>query len=600
MIVDNFDKNKTFTRRFFIVIWVKAFLILLITLRLVYLQIIKNDKFNKLSDKNKIRSMIIPPLRGKIYDKKDNILASNNKYYRVLLNNNPNININKTLNRLSSILNIDKKKFLYHKNNIRKSHEGAILIYDDLNYNQISKIEVNIADLPGIYIETGQKRYYPYKDITSNIIGYVSTVTEKELTRTNNALLKHPDFKIGKNGIEKIYEKTLRGKAGISYLEEDAHGYTIGKSTIETEQKMQPGEDIKLTIDIELQKYAYEIAKNQRVAINLIDIGSGNILTQISSPSFDPNIFLREISNENWNKLINNPAKPLQNKALSNNYPPGSTFKIIVAIAALENNFNPNTKFNCKGKIRLGRRWFHCWKKEGHGILDLKGAIRESCNCYFYQMSKKIGINNITKTAKEFGLGKKTNSNFYNEESGLLPTKKWKKNKFKEPWVLGDTFNSSIGQGFIQATPIQLAVMMSRLASKRKITPNIIYNNDNKFDELNIQSHNIDYVMQAIYEVVNHKKGTAYWQRLKYKNFKFAGKTGTSQVIAINHKEEEKNFEDIAVKNRNHALFVGIAPYKKPKYALSVIVEHGGSGSSSAAPIAKNIFKKIAEIKKYT
>lgn len=601
MIIDNFDKNKIFSRRLFFVIWVKTFLIGIITLRLFYLQIIKNDKFNKLSDKNKIRSIIIPPLRGNILDKNNNILASNNTYYRVLLNNNPNININKTLDKLSKIINIDKKKFLYHKNNIRKSHEGSVLIYDDLTYSQISKIEVNIPELPGIYIETGQKRFYPYKEITSNIIGYVSTVTEKELAKTNNTLLKHPDFKIGKNGIEKIYEKKLRGKAGVTYLEEDAHGYTIGKSNIEKDQKMKAGENVKLTIDVELQKYVYKLTEDKRAAINLINIENGNIISQISSPSFDPNIFLKEISKKDWHELINNPAKPLQNKALSNNYPPGSTFKLIVALAALENNFNPNTKFKCNGKIRLGRRWFHCWKKEGHGILDLNGAIKESCNCYFYQMSRKVGIKNITKTAKEFGLGSKTSDKFYNEEDGLLPSKKWKKNKFKQPWVLGDTFNSSIGQGFLQTTPIQLAVMVSRLISQKKIIPNIIENNNERtFENLDFKKENIKYIMDAMFDVVNSKKGTAYWQRLKYKNFKYAGKTGTSQVVAINHKEKEKKIEDIELRKRNHALFVGFAPFHKPKYAISVVVEHGGSGSVAAAPIAKEIFKKIAKAENYT
>jgi len=593
MIINNFDKNKIFNRRLFLLISIKLFFISCLTIRLFYLQIFKNKKYATLADSNRIKSFIIPPLRGKILDRHGKTLATNSSYYRILLNNTPNLDLNKVLNQLSKIIDIPRKNFLYNKKSLRKSSEGALLIYDDLSFEQISKVEVHSPDLPGIYIETAQRRFYPFSDITSNILGYVASVSEKESALSNNALLKHPDFKIGKIGVEKTYENSLRGDAGIAHVEVDAYGFAIRNTSLPSSKEMHSGEDMQLSIDVELQEYTYNLVKDKRASVVLLDIKTGEVLSMVSSPNFNPNLFLSGMNTEEWGSLVNNLGKPLTNKAISSQYPPGSTFKIMVALAALENGYNPNKKLFCSGKVRLGRRWFHCWRKEGHGSVNLVEAIERSCNGYFYQMSRDVGIYNIVKAAKDFGLGAKTTDEFYNEKPGNLPSKKWKKKVFNVPWVLGDTYNSAIGQGFIETTTMQLAVMTARLASKgKKIIPTL-HKLDTQpiFEELSYDKKNIDLIQRGMFNVVNKKTGTAYWQKLRSKKFQMAGKTGTSQVVAIDHKLKTK--KEIEFEKRNHGLFIGFAPFDDPKYAISVVVEHGGSGSGSAAPIARRLLNKI-------
>jgi len=598
MIINSFDKNKIFNRRLFILICVKIFLIFVLSVRLLYLQIFKYKKYVTLADSNRIKSFIIPPLRGKIFDRNGNILATNSNYYRILLNNSRNLDLKKTLAKLSKVIGVPQKYFLYNKKSLRKSSEGSLLIYDDLSYDQIAKVEVNSPDLPGIYVESAQRRFYPYSAVTSNVLGYVASVSERESQKSNNALLKHPDFKIGKIGIEKTYEEYLRGKAGIAHIEVDAYGFAIRNSALPSSQQMSPGEDIELSIDSELQEYTYKLVEDKRASVVLLDVETGEVLTMVASPNFDPNLFLSGISTEEWSSLVSNPGKPMINKPISNQYPPGSTFKTVVALAALENGYNPKKKFNCTGKLRLGRRWFHCWRKEGHGIVNLVQAIERSCNCYFYQMSRDVGIDNIVKTAKDFGFGEKTSEEFYNEKSGNLPSKKWKKKVFGVPWVLGDTYNSAIGQGFIETTPMQLAVMTARLASRgNKVTPTLKKAKEPpQFDKLHYDQKNIEIILRGMFNVVNQKTGTAYWQRLRPKNFKMAGKTGTAQVVAIDHSKKSKR--EIEFERRNHGLFVGFAPFNNPKYAVSVVIEHGGSGSGSAAPIARQLLNKVYKMNK--
>ncbi len=390
--------------------------------------------------------------------------------------------------------------------------------------------------------------------------------------------------------MEQIHEQLLRGKAGISHIEVDAHGYVKRTTLPELSQNMEPGKDLKISINIDLQAYIANLTKEQRCSVVLMNVHNGLINAMTSTPSFDPNLFLSGIDNSAWQNLINNPAKPLVNKAVSSQYPPGSTFKIAVALAALEHGFNPEQKINCKGKIKLGRRWFHCWKEEGHGQINLPEAIAQSCNCYFYKMGHEVGIDKISNMAYELGLGAKTSNNFYNEKTGNIPTKKWKKQRFNQNWVLGDTYNSSIGQGYVEVTNIQLAVMMARIITAKKITPTITSDNKQHFTELNFKAKHIALILKSMFNVVNDKTGTAYYSKLSNNDYHLCGKTGTAQVIAIDHNKQE---EDVAFNKQNHGLFVGFAPYHQPKYAISIIVEHGKSGSASAAPIAKKIFLNL-------
>ena len=598
MILNKFDKNKIFSRRLFFIIILKLTFILVLISRLTYLQIIKFKKYSTLSDSNRIKSFILPPLRGKIYDRNNKIIATNSSYYRILLNPSKKINIPKTLKRLSEILDIPRQKFFYYsKKSIHKSSDGYILIYDNLTWSDIAKIEVNSPELPGIYIETAQRRFYPLEKVTAHIIGYVASVSQHDIKSSNNALLTHPDFKIGKNGIEKYFENHLRGKAGFKHIEVDAYGYTIRDVDLNSSKNSVSGEKLNLSIDIEIQKYAYELIKDVQAQVSLIDIETGEILALVSAPSYKSNNFVSGISSEDWDELLNNTGKPMINKTISTQYPPGSIFKPIVALAALENGYDPTKKIKCTGEMRVGRRKFHCWKKRGHGELDLVSAIEQSCNTYFYNLSREVGIEKIVQTAKEFGFNDYTNIMLPNERKGFLPTKDWKKKQFGQPWVLGDTFNSSIGQGFIEATGLQLAILTARLASPegKKITPTLLKidnpENVGEFEELPFARENINLILRGLYRVVNKKSGTAYYRRIKNKKYIMAGKTGTSQVVAIDH--SKKDDEEVSFERRNHGLFVGYAPFHKPKYAISVVVEHGGSGSSSAAPIAKKILHKI-------
>lgn len=601
MILNKFDKNKIFSRRLFFVIILKLVFIFVLISRLTYLQILKYTKYATLSDSNRIKSFILPPLRGKIYDRNNVIIATNSSYHRILLNPSKKINISKTLKKLSDILGIPRNKLLYYsKKSTHKSSDGYILIYDNITWHDIAKIEVNSPDLPGIYIETAQRRFYPYEKVTAHMIGYVASVNENEVKHSNNALLTHPDFKIGKNGIEKHFEDHLRGKAGFKHIEVDAYGYTIRNVDLNSSKASINGEKLTLSIDLEIQKYAYNLIKDVQAQISLIDIKTGEILALVSAPSYESNNFVSGISSEDWDSLLNNSGKPMINKAISTQYPPGSTFKPIVALAALENGLDPTKKIRCRGEMRLGRRKFHCWKKHGHGELDLVSAIEQSCNIYFYNLSREVGIKKIVETAREFGLGDYTDIILPNEKKGFLPTKEWKKKYFGEPWVLGDTFNSSIGQGFVETTGLQLAIFMARMASAegKKITPSLLkidnHEENQQFGELPFARDNINLILRGLYRVVNKRSGTAYYRRIKDKKYIMAGKTGTSQVVAINHNKKDK--EEVDFEKRNHGLFVGYAPFMDPKYAISVVVEHGGSGSSSAAPIAKKILYKIQKM----
>ena len=597
-MLDKFDKNKVFSRRIFFILVIKLILIFFLILRLIYLQFFRFNKFSTLADSNRIKSLIIPPLRGKVFDKNGKIIASNTKYYRILLNPAKKLNIPEALSNLAKTLKIEEKELLYYKNkkNLVKSEDGYILVYDDLTWDQLAKVEANIPDLPGIYIEEARRRFYPNDAVASNILGYVAAISKKEHNK-DNILLSHPDFKIGKIGIEKLYENYLRGKAGIFHIEVDAYGHTIRNSGLQGTDSVA-GSDLNLTIDIDLQKYIFELLGEKEGAVSVLNIKTGAVEAIVSKPSFNANLFVSGISHEEWGKLVDNPSRPMVNKAVSEKYPPGSTFKLISAIAALENGIDPKKELYCNGKLRLGRRIFHCWKKIGHGQVNLVKAIKESCNIYFYKISRKVGIKNIVDVAKEFGLGEKTDISLFNEKAGLLPSKKWKKEVIGENWVLGDTYNNVIGQGFMEVTNLQLAVMTARLASRgKKVEPYIVKENKKvEFTDIDIKKENIDLVLKGMYQVTNVRGGTAYWSGLrgrKYRGYRMAGKTGTAQVVTINHKKEQKDLKDIDYKKRNHGLFVGYAPFHDPKYAISVIIEHGGSGSGSAAPVGKRVMQYL-------
>lgn len=588
-------RGKLFGRRVLILGILKSILLISLTVRLYWLQVVKSDKYKTFSDSNRIRMFLLPPLRGKILDRDNRPIAVNKNFYRVLYAPSTSSKPEEVIKKLVAILDIrDEYVDIMMKKIKQHKSLSSLLLYEHLSWQQVANVEVNSPDLPGISIDVGQKRYFPMGQDSPHFVGYLGPVNEAEIKR--NPLLNHPDFKIGRTGIEKIYETSLRGKAGVKKMEVNAFGLPV--SELSKENSIQ-GRDLKLSIDKRLQKFVSNRLKGQTGSAVVMDIKTGEILSLTSSPGFDPNKFTFHMSNDDWNDLRDNPEKPLTNKAIESHYSPGSTFKLIVTLAALNQGFDPQTLIKCTGSYKLGRSTFHCWKEHGHGKLNLTEAIQHSCNTYFYAMSKNLDIDVIAQMAKKFGLGEKVGINLPGEQVGLVPTKKWKKNKYQISWQKGDTLNVGIGQGYLLTTPIQLLVMTARVASGKEVKPSLVLNtNENQvpdFAVLKVPKAHLDLVREGMRRVINQRGGTAYGSRLRSKEFSIAGKTGTTQVIS---KKNKKKFFDFMTKaeqrkTKNHALFVGYGPVENPRYATVVVIEHGGGGSASAAPVARDILDRV-------
>ncbi len=595
----DYRKNKLFHRRAFILTAIRSFLGGLLIFRLGYLQIGKHKEYSTKSDKNRIKTTLVPSLRGVVFDRNQKILVKNRKNYRLILHTQNKLHINNTIKELSNILDLDSNQTDQLLQKISKnSKKPTISLIDNLSWNDLAKIEVNSYKIPSISIEKSPVRHYPLPFATAHIIGYVSTPSEKEITIENQNLFMHPNFKIGKRGIEKSFDEYLRGQFGIKHSEINAFGVNIRDIS---EKDSIKGQDLSLTIDADLQKFIFDKISNKTASAVVMNVKTGEILSMVSTPSFNSNNFIEGFSQEYWQELTTNIEKPLNNKPITANYPPGSVFKLIVALAALEHKINPKKKIRCNGKHRLGNRIFHCWKDSGHGLLDMQGAIKHSCNIYFFNLAKELGIDNITQIAKKFGYGEIFDLDLQKITIAELPSDNWKKRIFNEKWVGGDTLNTAIGQGFMLASPIQITVATARIANGGiRIIPHIIKNKNlytqyQALKEKPITSkENIEYIRKSMYNVVNERNGTAYYSRIKNKDFKMAGKTGTSQVIS---KREKNMTEEEKRNNKNHALFTAFAPFHDPKYAITVVIEHEGSGSRSAAPIAKDILEKIQELK---
>lgn len=589
-------RGKLFARRAFILGGIKATVMMALVSRLYYLQVIKSNEYKTFSDSNRIRLMLISPQRGRILDRNGQVIAENIIKYRALLEPQFVKNKDEVITKFANILNLSEEKRLSILNKV-KNHRSrrALIIYDSLSWKDLAKLEVNAPDLPGIMIDTGQIRNFRLSEVSSHLIGYLGPVSEKEIDK--NPLLNHPDFKIGRSGIEKSFENTLRGKVGVKRVEVDAFGLVVRELSRE---ESIPGKDLKLSINADLQKYAVDRLEGKAGSIVVMSVKTGEILSMVSTPGYNSNLFTQGVPKEYWNSLLTDPDKPLINRPIGSQFPPGSTFKTIVALAALKEKINPNKKIYCPGYVQLGRHRFHCWKKEGHGHVNMEQAIMHSCNSYFYHISRQVGVDNIAEMAKIFGLGDATGISIAGEKAGLVPTKNWKLKHYKTSWQVGDTFNVGIGQGYVLSTPLQLAVMSARIASGKAISPTLDLEEakNNDFSSLNIPSKNLAIIQRGMYDVVNVPGGTAFGSRTRNKDFVMAGKTGTVQVISkkglkeIEHKLTEEQLN----RTKNHAIFVGYGSYDDPDYAISVIVEHGGGGSAAAAPVARDVLKKVKEL----
>lgn len=596
----NKDPNrfKSFSRRVAILGGGKVVLLSLLAGRMYQLQVIESDKYKTLADENRINLRLLPPPRGRIIDRYGRPLAINQENYRVTLVAEQVRDIDTMLDTLSGIISLEDYERQRILREVRRRRGFVpVTVRENLNWRDVSRIEVNAPDLPGLSIEVGQSRQYPFADDFAHVLGYVSAVSEKEVT--GDPLLELPGFKIGKNGVERIFDLNLRGKAGNSQVEVNAVGRVIRELS---RQEGQPGDDLRLTIDRDLQKMSADrLRKEKSAAAVVMDIHNGDVLALSSVPGFDPNEFVTGLSSRTWRGLINDPHTPLINKAISGQYAPGSTFKMVVALAALEAKIvGPDHRVFCRGFTQLGNARFHCWKKHGHGWQDMTDAHKNSCDVYFYDIAKRIGIDRIAQMANRLGFGAKTGIDLPSEKGGVIPTRAWKKALIGTPWQQGETLISGIGQGFILSTPLQLAVMTARIANGGKaVVPRLVRptgpdqkDKEPAFKPLGISKWALDIVRDGMNRVTNEQRGTAYRARIKEEGMEMSGKTGTAQVRRISKAERDtrvlKNHER-PWRERDHALFVGYAPSDNPRYAVAVVVEHGGGGSKVAAPIARDL-----------
>ena len=583
------DKGKVLIIRSLILGGVELFLLFLLIFRLYYLQVYQADRYKTLADENRISTRLLVPPRGIIYDRHQNMLAGNRQNFQALMVAEQTTNIDDTLNAFKKIMPLDEEEEKRIRKDLKKNRSFVpVKIKDNLSWEQATQILLNAPDLPGVIIDEGLSRYYPYGDIFAHVIGYVAAVAEDDVK--DDPLLEVPGFKIGKSGIEKLYEKELRGKSGNQKLEVNAVGRIMKE--IEREDGV-PGDNVELSLDVRLQKKAYELLGEESGAIVMMNVKTGEILAFASAPAFDPNSFTNGLSVDEWKKLNSNEKNPLLNKAVSGLYSPGSTFKMVVGLAALESGLvDRQSRSFCAGKMVLGNHTFHCWKDIGHGDIDIVQALQHSCDIFFYETAQKLGINKIAAMARRFGLGAKTGIGIENEKSGLIPDTEWKLKRFGEPWQQGESIISGIGQGYVLTTPLQLATMVSRIANGGyEIHPTFRKVDATKSvspKSMGLAPQNIEMIRQGMYDVVNTPGGTALMARFNFNGQRMAGKTGTTQVRRISMKERQSGVlkqDELPWKYRNHALFVGFAPHDNPQYGVAVLVEHGGSGSSVSAPM---------------
>jgi len=639
MFGENFNARKlqTVNRRMFIIGTAKIVIFTGIIARLFSLQISDNKKYLTLSDKNRLREWRLPPIRGEFVDYFGNTVASSLKVYQLHVIPEEVENFRYLMLRLKDILSLTNSelKKIIKKNKNQKPWE-TLVISENLTWEQFVKVNYFLHDLIGVKPVLSISRNYPFDDNYTHILGYVSQANKDDISRSQKIKDNYvPGLKVGKTGLEKSLEEELIGVNGVERYEVNAFGKRI-KQINHTEGEQ--GKKIRLTVDTEIQKLSNELLKEKAGSISVMDIYTGEIVAMQSSPSFNPNLFVFGISHDDWQLIRNNPLKPLVNKTLTGLYSPGSTIKPIVALSALENNIiDKDFKVNCTGKIEMYGQTYHCWKKKGHGVVNLKEAMKQSCDTYFYEIARKLGVDRLKVTATNFGLGEKVlQDTFSNEKKGLIPDTEWKKNTLGKGWVIGETLITGIGQGYMQTTPLQLCLMTAQLANGgHKIYPKITINEkdetyeevkaiikknyeinkeleqgllessqeffafpkDKKHEVLYKKFKNIKLIREAMFASTNEVRGTSYSSRIKDPKYQFAGKTGTSQVRRITKaaRELDLNTSEIPYNERDHALYIAFGPYKNPRYALSIVIEHGGSGSSTAAPIAKKLFKLIVD-----
>jgi penicillin-binding protein 2 len=596
---DSEDSNRMINRRALMLGGAMTAMVAVLGVRMRYLQIDQADEFKLLAEENRINIRLIPPDRGLIYDRNGKLIANNEQNYRVVITREDAGDVDLVMRRLAGVIPITPEELERTITEVKElSAFVPVTVAERLSWEDFSKVALNAPALPGVVPEVGLSRLYPLDQDFAHVAGYVGPVSEKDLEalESPDPLLKIPKFQIGKIGVEKWMEDTLRGSAGTKRIEVNSAGRVMRELE---RSEGQPGADIRLTIDADVQNFAQARLGDESAAAVVIDVTNGDIICIASSPSFDPNLFVRGISHADYNSLMENDHRPLANKTVSGAYPPGSTFKMVTALAALEAGvITADSKVSCPGYIEFGERRFHCWKRAGHGTVNLSRSLTESCDVYYYEIAQKVGIDKIAEMGRKLGLGQRFDLPMSAVTEGNMPDKAWKLERHKAEWRIGDTINASIGQGYVLTSPLQLAVMTARIASGRAVQPRLVRMiNDQELPvpeaaPLGLTPDMLLAVQKGMHDVVNAERGTAKSSRIVDASMTFAGKTGTSQVRNISAAERAAGVisnDDLPWNRRDHALFVGFAPYDNPRYAVSVVVEHGGGGSTAAAPIARDI-----------
>lgn len=596
---DTEDSARMITRRSLMLGGAMTAMVASLGARMRYLQIDQADEFRLLAEENRVNIRLIPPTRGQIQDRNGKLIAGNEQNYRVIITREEAGDVDLVMRRLAALIPMTAEELEDTIADVKKhSSFVPVVVKDRLSWEDFSKVAINAPALPGVAPEVVLSRIYPRDTDFAHVAGYVGAVSERDLEglADPDPVLRLPKFQIGKVGVEKFMEDRLRGTAGTKKIEVNS----VGRVMRELErQEGTPGADIRLTIDADLQNFAQARLGGESAAVVVMDVTNGDVMCCASSPSFDPNLFVRGISHTDYAALTENDHRPLANKAISGAYPPGSTFKMVTALAALTaGSIDEGYKVRCPGYLEFGGRRFHCWSRGGHGTVSLTNSMTWSCDVFYYDVAQKVGIDRIAEMGRILGLGVRHELPMSAITEGNMPTKAWKQERHKQEWRIGDTINASIGQGYVLASPLQLAIMTARIASGTAVAPRLVRMIDGQevpvapAAPLPLDPGHLRAIRQGMHDVINAERGTAKGSKIVEPTMVFAGKTGTSQVRNITKAERERGVvsnDQLPWNRRDHALFVGYAPYDNPRYSVSVVVEHGGGGSAVAAPIARDV-----------
>lgn len=596
------QENQTLSRRSFVLSGLGLTTFGILSARLYYLQVTRSEDYTVLSDNNRFNYHIIIPPRGSILDRSGEPLALNRQDYRLTLVAEQVQNIDETLDKIEDVVPISEKNRKRILSDIKRHAKFVpVLIEDHLQWEQFAALNIRAPEIPGVVPRVGDVRSYPHNGIFAHVLGYVGSAGPEDVEKDNDPLLKQPTFRMGKTGVEAAVDKTLRGKSGRLKVEVNAVGRIV-REWPEEENQAASGKDVWLTLEASLQKYAAELFEEDSGGVAVIDVLTGELRVLLSMPTFDGNLFVSGLTQEDMDQMNGDERRPQFNKVIGGGYPPASTFKMTVMLAALKHEvIDTEERIICSGKVRVGNRNFHCWKRHGHGPMNLMDALKHSCDTYFYEMAQRLSIEQVAEIATSLGLGQRYDLGIKGQTSGIVPTQEWKQNRLGQGWRMGDTLNAFIGQGFVLATPLQLAVMAARIANGRKaVTPHLIIGETApRFDDLNIDPAHMEMIQQAMWQVCSEPGGTAYRHNaLGLEGIEMAGKTGTGQVRGISSSERASGVlhnRELPWKLRDHSIFVGYAPFDSPRFAVGTIVEHGGSGAKRAADITRSLLSRVLE-----